>query len=781
MSGASIEPALSGVRVIEYGRGVALAYAGRLLTDCGADVTKVDMFGQGPASEVDEALFAYLDGDKSVVSPSRGGDSTTTLQRLLAKADILLTSLTARQWEEHGTTLGELAERYAGLTIVDVTSFGLSGPYRDFVGDPELVVSCLSGFAYGTPKGVGDPEANPPRPSGCLDVEIVGGVFAAIAALAGSLLAGSDQLGHLAEVAMFEAMAAFDRLNVAQYTYAGVIPSRSAQSVVLRAPTGFMRCSDGYVNIHCANDEQWRRLVAVMGSPDWASNELFTTGSSRAQFWDALGPLMADWFAQRPKLEVTSLLQANRIVCFPHQTMADLLADEQLRHRQWFRAVCDSIGRTVTVPGPAFHLEGMSSAMPLKAVRPAPSALTARGRPPGLALTGRATLDTHADLAPLSGVRVLDLSTVIGGPLAAQLLGQLGAEVIKVESREYPDLARQAGPYVPGHEGQDRSGYFHGFNAAKRSVVVEISTPQGRDLLERMMAQADVVLENFSAAAAKKLALEPQEVVSRHRHLVYLSQTGLGRDGPHGDYVTYGPQLMARAGWNTVLAAVDGSGAPMAGGGQLADQLAGAHEVLAVILALLQRERTGRGQYIDISMLECLVPAVVREMIRYGLGMPDAALRPEQYMHRCAGDDRWVGIQVKGEVDRTRLASVIGARLSLPSGAADAADLAKWLHSRTPDEAMIALQSQGIAAARVSNAADVAEDVQLRARNAIFTWNSPILGPLRLPAIPIVLDGRRGFSDRPAPNLGENTREVLLAVLGLSDTALTELERAGVI
>jgi crotonobetainyl-CoA:carnitine CoA-transferase CaiB-like acyl-CoA transferase len=253
--------------------------------------------------------------------------------------------------------------------------------------------------------------------------------------------------------------------------------------------------------------------------------------------------------------------------------------------------------------------------------------------------------------------------------------------------------------------------------------------------------------------------------------LVYLSQTGLGHAGPHAEYVTYGPQLMARAGWNTVLAVTDAEGAPMSGGGQLTDQLTGAHEAFAIIVALLQRERTGRGQYVDVSMLECQATTVARELIRYGSG-DAAANRAAGTVFVAAGDDRWVGVQDSGDAY---------ARLTDRAAAGTWSDLTEWLRAHTADDAMIALQQAGIPAARVSNAADVAQDPQLVARGAFDVRVSPEFGPLKLPALPIVLDGTRSFSDQPAPRLGQHTHEVLGGLLLLTADAIAELESAGVV
>jgi crotonobetainyl-CoA:carnitine CoA-transferase CaiB-like acyl-CoA transferase len=744
---------LAGLRVLEYGPGAAVAYAGRLLRDCGADVLKL-------AEATEDPLFAYLDGGKQPVHTDQS--DVVALRRLLPSCNVLLTSLTAAGWDELGTTPAELAGEHA--VVVGVTPFGLSGPYRDWTGEPELMVSHLSGYSYGTPNGVADLDATPPRSSGGLDAELVGGVFAAIAALTGGLLAAEDGRPHIGEVAMLDALAAFGRLNVAQFTYARVIPSRSAQGLLLRAPTGFLACADGHVNIHCANDDQWRRLVSVMGDPDWADNELFATGESRAMFWDALKPLMSFWFAERSKNEVTELLQAQRIVCFPDQTMADLLADEQLLARKWFR---ETPGQ-VTVPGPAFRLAGMSTT---ELTRPEPVDVEAAAahRGAGLSVTGRAPIPT-ADRGPLSGVRVIDLSTVIGGPLATQILGQLGADVIKIESRTHPDLTRTSGPYPVGHTGPDTSGYYHGLNAAKRSIVLEVGTPGGRALLDRLLAQADVLIENYSRSAAVKLGMSAEDLLGRHPHLVYLAQTGLGRDGPHRDYVTYGPQLMARAGWNTVMAATEEDGTPLSGGGQFTDQLSGAHEALAIIAALVARERDGRGQHIDVAMLECQVPTVARQLVRYGSGARADNQAGVYGTFRCAGDDRWLGV----DADETALAAL------LPGTGDVRARLRDWLRDKTPDDAMTRLQAAGIGAARVSNAEDVATDPHLAARHCLTTRDSE-WGELRLPDLPMLLDGVRSFNRRPAPRLGHHTCQVLTGVLGLSGTEIERLRAEGVV
>ncbi|HEV7657830.1 MAG TPA: CoA transferase [Mycobacteriales bacterium] len=752
---------LGGLRVLEVGAGAGLAYAGRLLADCGADVVKIPI-GQSVV-DGDPAVAAlagdYLDGGKRVVPQQDLAAGVTLAERLGAGRDVVLTSLTAADWEQVGGSPARLAGG-GTAAVVDLTPFGLTGAYRFFRGDTELMVACLSGFAYGTPNSVADLDATPPRSSGGLDAELVGGALAALAGICGWTLARDDGAVHVADVAMLDAMVAFGRLNVAQWTYARVIPSRSAQGLVLRAPTGFLRCSDGFVNIHCANDEQWRRLVRVMGTPDWADNELFATGESRAMFWDALKPLMSDWFAARSKLEVTDLLQAERIVCFPEQTMADLLADRQLAARDWFRSVAGPHG-PIPVPGPGFRLESMPTPEVLRPERASIESVSAE--PAGTSRPARLAGHGHGAAGPLRPVRVIDLSTVIGGPLATQVLGQLGAEVIKIESRTHPDLTRTSGPYPTGHTGPEASGYYHGLNAAKDSVVLEVATPPGRALLDELLAGADVLVENYSRSAARKLGIDPAEILARHPHLVYLSQTGLGATGPHRDYVTYGPQLMARAGWNTVMGATDAAGEPLSGGGQLTDQLSGVHEALAIIAALVQRGRTGRGQYVDVSMLECQVPTVAVELVRHGLGAAAPGRPGVRGVLRCAGEDRWLAVDASGPDEIAALAAVLEVAEADPDTVRAA--LATWLRERDPDEAMTVLQARGVGAARVSNAADVAGDGHLADRHVLVEHDRGGYGPLRLPDLPIVLDGRRAFDPRPAPVLGEHTDAVLGGLL----------------
>lgn len=764
---------LAGLRVVEWTSGIAAAYTGRILTDCGAMLTKL----VGPPRPAGEDLLdgipaaaarSYLDLGKQLVRLPDEPATEAELAPLLADADIILTD--AGEPGRPALSVDRLRELAPTAILTSVTPFGLSGPYRDYRDADELIMAHLGGSAYGTPIGVKDLAAEPPLRSGGIDLSVYAGVLAATATL-GCALRTDRRAGHLIDVAIFEAAAALSRLNLASVSYAGISPTRSAKAVVARAPAGFMPCADGAVTIHCSDDHQWRRLVRVMGDPEWAAAELFATADGRGRYADALEAVLAEWFAGYSKAAATELLQSHGLVCFPYLRVEQLREDEQLRARGALRQVSLG-GAPLTVPGPAFRLLGMAQPDAAQ-VAPAPGASSVTGT----AARHQASPAVTGTGAPLAGIRVVDLSTVIAGPHCTQLLAQLGAEVLKVESPTHPDLTRTKGPYAAAGRGPEYSGYFHSLNDAKKSVLLDLHTADGQRNLDRLVAEADVLVENFSLGAAAKLKVSYQRFAAVNPAVVQVSLSGLGRTGPDRHYVTYGPQLMARAGWNSLISSSEKD--PRAGGGQLIDQLSGAHAACAVITALIQRGRLGAGQLIDLSMLECTLPIMALRMIEAELvretGSADGVrIEPSIYgAFPSAGEDRWVAIAVSSDGDWQALRQVMGSpewsdserfgteaarrahRQLLATG------IAEWTRTRSADEAFELLQGAGLAAARTSTARDLAEDPHLRARGFYAVRDYPGIGPCTQPDMPFVIDRRRSFNPARAPSIGEHTDSYL--------------------
>jgi crotonobetainyl-CoA:carnitine CoA-transferase CaiB-like acyl-CoA transferase len=218
-------------------------------------------------------------------------------------------------------------------------------------------------------------------------------------------------------------------------------------------------------------------------------------------------------------------------------------------------------------------------------------------------------------MSPLNGVRVLELARILAGPWAGQVLADLGADVIKVESPAGDDTRRWGPPFVDNKDGTQDAAYFHATNRGKRSIVVDFATPDGADTIRRLAADADVVIENFKVGGLKKYDLDYANLHELNPRLVYCSITGFGQDGPYAKRPGYDFIIQGMSGIMDLTG--DPAGEPQKIGVAFADIFSGLYSVIAIQAALMQREQTGRGQHIDMALLDCMVGVLANQGLNY--------------------------------------------------------------------------------------------------------------------------------------------------------------------
>jgi crotonobetainyl-CoA:carnitine CoA-transferase CaiB-like acyl-CoA transferase len=392
----------------------------------------------------------------------------------------------------------------------------------------------------------------------------------------------------------------------------------------------------------------------------------------------------------------------------------------------------------------------------------------------------------------LSGVRVLDLTRVLSGPFCTMLLADQGAEVVKVEAPGRGDDARHLGPPFRG----DVSGFFVSVNRNKKSLTLNLKAERGVDLLKQLARRADVFVENFRPGVAERLGVDYHALAAIQPKLVYASVSGFGQTGPYRE----------RAGYNIVVQALSGvmstSGPTDAGpypvGVSLGDIPAGMFAAFAITTALYARERTGRGQYIDISMLDSLVAMMENPIVRHGMtgaspesfgrrhpsitpyGIFDAADGP---IAVAVGNDR-LWLQLCEALERPDLAQ--DARFETNASRTENAEalyaLFGDLLAQRPAAAWLQLLlAAGIPAAPINTVADLFEDPQIEARSMLPRIEQPGAGSIAVCGTPLRFAGQPEPTYGPAPSLGEHTREVLTGWLGTSDADVDSLRRDGVI
>jgi crotonobetainyl-CoA:carnitine CoA-transferase CaiB-like acyl-CoA transferase len=386
-------------------------------------------------------------------------------------------------------------------------------------------------------------------------------------------------------------------------------------------------------------------------------------------------------------------------------------------------------------------------------------------------------------MKPLHDIRVVDLSRVLAGPWSSQILADLGADVIKVERRDEGDDTRAWGPpFVPAADGGDLSAtYFHSANRGKRSIAVDFGRAEDRDVVLRLIADADIVLENFKVGALKKYGLDYAALSAINPGLIYCSITGFGQTGPYAQRPGYDAMIQALGGMMSVTGEPDG--APMKVGVPAVDLFTGVYATVGILGVLHARKATGRGAHIDMSLLDVQVGMLANQATSYlvsgtpaaRLGNGHANLAPYQVF---AAADGHLMIAVGNDGQFTRLCEVLGTEALAsdpayrhnPDRVRNRESLIALLSDRiagwTKAELIARLETAGVPAGPINTVPEVFADPQVISRGMRVEIKAPDAAGGMMPALrtPIVINGEPCVSDRPAPRLGEHTDEIIQAL-----------------
>jgi len=393
--------------------------------------------------------------------------------------------------------------------------------------------------------------------------------------------------------------------------------------------------------------------------------------------------------------------------------------------------------------------------------------------------------------SPLNGIKVLDLTRVLAGPYATMLLGDLGAEVIKIEQPGTGDESRNFGPFKNGF-----SLYFMSVNRGKRSVTLNLKTERGRAIFKQLLDQTDMLVENFRPGTMEKLGLDYGTLKSEYPSLIYAACSGFGQTGPYAQQGAYDMIIQGMGGIISITGEPDGP--PVRVGTSISDITAALFTTIGILSALHHRNQTGKGQFVDVAMLDSLVAVLENAVVRYfatgeapkPLGARHPAITP---FEAFASADGHVIIALGNDTLWSKFCKHVGRQELISDKRfrtnADRTEnheqlfpiLSEIMSQRTTDDWIDALGTIGVPCGPINAMDKVVTHPQVHAREMITRVAHQITGEVEVPGVPIKLSETPGSVDAPAPSLGEHTTEVLTGLLGIPPAEIAELKQDGVI
>jgi crotonobetainyl-CoA:carnitine CoA-transferase CaiB-like acyl-CoA transferase len=785
---------LSGLRVVAFQPEVPARFAGKWLAALGAEVFQVEApGGEGaphadPLDDAASARHLYLDtGKKSAAFELSHPAERADLQRLVEASDLLLASMGPSALARLGLDLDVLREANPGLVSVSVLPFGETGPYAGLPAT-SLTLAALSGMLW----HVGSPGRAPLAQWGD-QPEHLGGLHTFGAVLSGLYGARASGRGEHLDISLQACCAAVVGHHTGRISQGGDAgPRRTPRALWRLYPT-----ADGWAGIS-ALARNYAGLATAMAVPEIAKASPFLDHHKHPEEEARLTELLEAWFASRTCKEVSDLALAERVPLASVLSIEQVAGSQHLGERGFFVDVESRAGH-LRIPSRLWSSQGHGW---LYEEAPQRGAHTHEARIPLSRPNKRQTHASERSGGLLSGVRVLDLGQVWAGPYASMLLGDHGADVIRVESPTAWDPNRCAAP-PPGVRDADwwnTCPYYHEYNHNKRSLGLDLRTPRGRDLFAHLVAFSDVIIENLRVDVLERLGIGYEWLRAQRSDVILVSMTAFGRSGPESVLPGYGPMIEQLSGIGG-LTGYDEDGPPqLANGYAYGDPVAAVAAASAALTALIQRQDTGAGQHIDLSQRE-----VTTALLGEAFGIWSMTGQPPQRqgngrrgcapygVYPCLGDDEWVAVAVTDDAQWMGLCAAMNdplwsrdpdlAQAALRCVRRDELDarLGEWTAGQLKTDVFERCSAHRVPCGPVWSATELLEDPQLCAQH-FYEWTShPAVGRWRSHGWVWRPSGSGACLRRPAPDFGGDNDDVLRELLGLQRPEIEELEREGVV
>lgn len=779
----TVSSVLDGIRVVDFSTGIAGPYVTKLLADAGADVIKVEEPDGDPVRRR-SATHADFDGDSAVfqlLNASKrgivGSPGQPEVEELVATADAVVESFPApsevgRAW----------VEQHPHLVVLSVTPFGQDGPLAAHP-STEYTVQAQSGAIACR----GRPD-QPPIHGGGAIADWTAGAYAGPALLSALLRARRTGRGEHIDLAVA------DVIGIASTTFSDLANSmrggghdfdKPARSV--EAPS-IEPALDGWVGFNTNTALQYQGFVLMIERPDLIDTEWSQIGE-RAGRLDEWNAMVHPWTSRHTVAEIIKAASELRVPVAEVNDGRTVLDNEQFAARGVF--VRNHGG--FLQPRPPYLL---SDGGPRKAASPAPRLGEHTGTIEPRPKPEPASADPGPNKRPLDGIRVVDLTSWWAGPSATGTLAMLGADVIHIESTGHPDGMRMMGFMFGTEDWWEWASMYIAVNSNKRGLTLDLDTEAGMDLLWRLIDEADAVVENFSPRVVEKWGLSWEAVLARNPKAVFMRMPAFGLSGPWRDRVGFAQTMEQLTGMAWLTGHTYDQPRIMRGP---CDPIAGMHGAYALLLGLAVRERTGRGVFVESTMVEAALNCSAEQIVEYtayGNVMERAGNRGPyavpQGLYPCRGFEQWLALAVADDEQWLALVEVLGSPdwADRPEYATDAGrraghdaideGLMAWAADQDLDEAVERLVAAGVPAAPAWDPRLQSENPQFIHRGLFETVEHPVVGTHPMPGMPYKFASLDHWITTPSPTLGQHNHEIL-AELGLTDAEVAALAKEGVI
>ena len=795
------EHALAGINVLDLTNNIGGAYCTKLLADLGATVMLVESpdnghplrhtgpFLGGEPNVDKSGQFLYFSTNKrSIALDIEKQHDRETIRALASKSDLIVETYKPGVLEQYGLGYGVFQSDNPRTVLTSITHFGQTGPYRDWESE-EIVDYALGGYMYFGGNAEREPlmvHDNQPQ--------LNAGMQAAIASLAALWWARKSGKGQHVDVSALESMLSAHAWTASSWTHEGIVMRRSAPDSI--------PCKDGWVWFFLA---RWDPNVFILiERPDLIDDPRFSDRQAWVRNRDELKALLETWTIEHSKEEIFRLGQELRLPVTPVFDASDLVKSPQLQTREWFLNLIHPVAGEHSLPGfpykfsetpptiqyPAPLLGDNNSFEPIVTPPPRPTAM----RPPI-----EDDLYQHHPL-PFKGVRILEITANWAGPLAGRHLADLGAEVIKIEG---PDRPMTRGGRFPGSNPlryhYNRSAYFNKMNRNKYGITLDLNSTKGRALFLRLAKKSDVIIENNSPRVMRNFNLDYSVLKKINPEIIVISISGFGQTGPDKDYVAYGANIEASSGLAAVTGYLDDD-RPYRTTLFYADPVTAGHAAFAIESALFYRERTGKGQFVDLSLQENGITFLPESTLAYlvtGSVVPKLGNRHTKYApqgcYPSYGDDSWIVLCIRSDAEWRLLCEVIGdetladnprfstVEMRHANHAEIDSIISKWTKTYDHNEASSILQDAGIPSGPVLANWEMVSNHHINERAFYVPVAHKEMGVFPYPNMPWKLTATPGLIRSPSPCFGEHNDLIFRDFLRLDDNELDVLYKERVI